>query len=153
MSVNYIIDNNKIITKKCMELLFIKSISKKEFIEICNQLSLIMTENYKEEIKVLPESSTEGGIVIIKNSTNDFLKSLRFSIRCNNTMFLEIDSNKIIFETWSNSQEILFEKNEKIYTYIKYSDNLTKWTMQELDIFINIFNKYNIICSKIPKYL
>jgi hypothetical protein len=139
----------------------VKNISKKEFIELCNNLQNEFNNYYNtDEYSFRPECITEGGIVF--NNFNNFdnnintYKSMRiYFVEKSNTssrkknLYGWINNN--IADEWISDESILINKDEYIRTYTKCI-NAPKWDKYELTIFKKCFENIGLFIVKIQKY-
>jgi hypothetical protein len=139
---------------------FTKDISKKEYIEICKKISSKLNQLYKlddNSIKILPEAITEGGMFFEKgnNQYNKGYKTMRHSFmelmetNRKNSRWPRI--NEKTYEEWSNSDDILIFSPSKTGTYLKSFYEAPSWSLQELQIFKECFEEYNVKVTKMPK--
>jgi hypothetical protein len=136
-------------TNKCgPDLLFRRDISRKEFIEICEEISARFTDHFNRNgasdvpriYKFEPEPISEGGLIMTAVFTGENgYKSMRIKI----WNWPTIDSDT--YEKWKNDANILYkaDKNCKIGTYLK-SYNTIGWTKKELSIIREVFALHDI---------
>lgn len=114
-----------------------KTIKRKHFVKICNQL----TEEFGKIYIFSPDKIFDGGIKIepnvnlMKDKIQFEYKSMRFGLDCWPWIY---DIND-----WINDETVLIEEGKTIYTVLK-STNAPKWTIEELDIFKRVFSRFNI---------
>ena len=135
---------------------FQQNISKADYVYICKLISIKLNELYNtlEEYKVAPEAITEGGIKFISfsNKTNKMYKTLRIHID-NQKFYYPFIDEKTVINSWLNDNDILITANMKGHTFLKAFDGAPSWTLEELNIFKNVFKTFGAICNKMPKKL
>lgn len=132
-----------------------KDISKKEFVELCNNLQTKFNEYYNTTKYIFsPECITEGGIVFNNFNTRYEYKSMRmyFTNKQNNCRIASLYGfiNTNIKEEWVNDENILINNNAYIGTYLKSFDDAPKWTNDELRIFKECFENVGLYIVKLP---
>ena len=134
-----------------------KNITKKEFIELCNNLAHTFNNYYKRtEYSFRPECITEGGIEFDNfHRPNKKTMRMRFIDYENNRMFRgDFRLYGWIFDNikkvWINDETILINKNEYIDTHLKSFGDAPKWIIQELEIFKDCFQKIGLKIINLP---
>jgi len=135
-------------------LIAIKNISKKEFVELCNDLQKEFNNFYDEnDYSFSPECITEGGIVF-NNFNGDIngYKTMRiyFTYKFGGKKKLYGYINNNIKDEWINDESILIDKDKYLGTYLKSFRNAPEWTNDELKIFEKCFNNIGLIINKLP---
>ena len=129
-----------------------------DFIEICNELKERLNTPENRIIKVIPEPITEGGIKIIYENPT-FYKCMRLGVR--NWEWI----HPTTYDDWTNNTDLLLWKNyntpilthwkkEPIryeYTRLKAYKNAPIWTLKELKIVKEVFEKHNLKVRCMPK--
>ena len=141
----------------------VKNISKKEFIELCNNLQNEFNNYYNTyDYSFRPECISEGGIVF--NNFNNFNNDIN-TYKSMRTYFVEKNGshtfcgkkklygwiNNNIADEWIIDESILINKGEYIGTYTKCS-NAPKWDKYELTIFKKCFENIGLFIVKLKKY-
>jgi hypothetical protein len=131
----------------------IKDISKKEFVELCNNLEYKFNNYYnKNEYSFSPECITEGGIVFNNFNNKDNYKSMRIYFLDKNSgmrsLYGTIEPN--IKEEWIKDESILINNNAIIGTFLKSFYNAPKWTFDELKIFKECFENIGLYIETLP---
>lgn len=135
------------------ELKSIKDISKKEFVELCNNLEYKFNNYYNtNEYSFSPECICEGGIVFNNFNNRDKYKSLRiffYDKRSGmHSLYGTIHPN--IKEEWIKDESILIGNNSVIGTFLKSFYNAPKWTSDELKIFKECFENIGLYIETLP---
>lgn len=146
------IENNNVFNTYCdsYQLFSMKNITKKEFIQLLNDLSIEFNNYYNtNNYSFSPETLLNGGI-IFNNYKQYKLMQMYFINGCNNTspLYGWMDDN--IKNKWITSDEILIKKDKHIYTNLISFCNTPKWTNQELQIFIKCFEHIGLIICYTP---
>lgn len=148
--------NNEHINTYCngFQLVAIKNILKKEFVELCNDLQNEFNNYYNtNDYSFSPECITEGGIVF-NNFNGDIngYKTMRiyFTDKFGGRKNLYGYINNNIKDEWINDESILIDKDKYLGTYLKSFRNAPQWTNDELKIFEKCFNKIGLIINKLP---
>jgi len=148
--------NNEHINTYCngFQLVAIKNISKKEFVELCNDLQNEFNNYYNtNDYSFSPECITEGGIVF-NNFNGDIngYKTMRiyFTYKFGGKKKLYGYINNNIKDEWINDESILIDKDKYLGTYLKSFRNAPEWTNDELKIFEKCFNNIGLIINKLP---
>jgi hypothetical protein len=137
-------------------LVAIKNISKKEFVELCNNLQKEFNDYYNSnDYSFSPECITEGGIVFNNfgmGSTNGY-KTMRIYFTdkfggMKQSLYGMINDH--IKDEWINDESILIDKDKYLGTYLKSFYNAPQWTNDELKIFEKCFNNIGLIVNKLP---
>ena len=132
------------------ELVSIKNISKKEFVELCNNLQKEFNDYYdSNDYSFSPECITEGGIVFNNFDEEDKYKTMRITYSYSiDNLYGYINNN--IKDEWINDESILIDKDKYLRTFLKSSRNAPEWTNDELKIFEKCFNNIGLIIYKLP---
>ena len=129
--------------KDGFNLLFLNDITKKNMVNICLDLNRAFNNVYEFE----PEPIGGGFIYFksFKNSIPQKYKCMRLTKHDHNTQYIPQN----VMNEWLDNNEIFIKKslNKKdIYnTFLKAFYNADKWDVIELNIFLEVFNKYGII--------
>lgn len=147
-----------------------RDFTKKEYIELCDliaqKLNSLYGYNDENKISIIPEPITEGGMKFVGGPNNiygelsgqmghnKFYKTMRhrFFIKDhprNNDIKWEWITDKTK-ENWSISNDILWPKNSESATVLKSFHKAPLWTLEELVILKECFEKYDIKCKKMP---
>jgi len=150
--------NNEHINTYCsgFQLVAIKNISKKEFVELCNNLQDEFNYYYNtNDYSFKPECISEGGIVF--NNFNEVCKykTMRIFLTDKDTIGGRREKlygviNENIKDEWINDESVLIEKDKYLRTYLKSFHNAPQWTNDELKIFQKCFNNIGLIINKLP---
>ena len=136
----------------------VKNVSKKEFIELCNNLKNEFNNYYNtDDYSFRPECITEGGIVF--NNFNDInsYKSMRiYFVEKEYNTFSRTKNlygwiNNHIADEWISDDDILINKDEYIGTYAR-CNNAPNWDKYELTIFKKCFENIGLFIVKLKKY-
>ncbi len=148
--------NNEHINTYCngFQLVAIKNISKKEFVELCIDLQNEFNNYYNtNDYFFSPECITEGGIIFNNFQGSNGYKTMRiyftdkFGGKKDN-LYGWINNN--IKDEWINDESILINKDNYLGTYLKSFRNAPQWTNEELKIFEKCFIKIGLIINKLP---
>ena len=150
--------NNNEINTCCsgFQLLSKKDITKKEFVELCNNLQNEFNKYYNtNDYSFSPECISEGGIIFDNfNTYNNGYKTMRIYFTDKKNICREKSLygfiNKNIKDEWINDDSILIEKNKYLGTYLKSYRNALEWTNEELQIFKKCFENIELIIKKTP---
>jgi hypothetical protein len=127
-----------------------KGISKKDYIDLCEKISDELNILHKlqgdEKIIIKPEPITEGGMVFTGNNIFSNYKSLRHPF-CNQKWPL-IENQT--YDEWKISNEILFPEKFSTQVVLKSFYDSPSWSLEELKIFKNCFEMYDIKCTNMP---
>lgn len=155
--------NNTHINTYCngFQLVALKNISKKEFVELCNDLQNEFNNYYStNDYSFSPECISEGGIVFNNFNGANGYKTMRIFFTDKDTIGCNITNlygyiNKNIKDEWINDECILIDINTYLGTYLKSFNNAPQWTNNELKIFQKCFNNIGLVINKLPtkKYL
>lgn len=120
---------------------FLKDFTNKDIVEICDYVNTQLNLNCN------PEPISEGGIIVNKS-----YKSMRFRILGYNTWTA---INPDTFQKWKNEDTIIVfgKKGSSMTTFLKAFDDATPWTIDELSIFRNIFERLGFKITRFPSYL
>ncbi len=138
------------------QLISQKNITKKEFVELCNDLQIEFNNYYNtNDYSFSPECISEGGIIFnnFENRSEGY-KTMRiyFTDKDNscrlNSLYDTINRN--IKQEWIKDENILINKNVYLGTYLKSFRNAPPWTNDELKIFIKCFNNIGLVIKKLP---
>ena len=138
------------------QLVAINNISKKEFVELCNNLQKEFNNFYKSnDYSFSPECISEGGVIFNNfNGDIDGYKSMRIFFTDKDggmkikSLYGFINNN--IKNEWINDQSILIDKNKYLQTFLKSFGNAPKWTNDELKIFKKCFDNIGLVIKKLP---
>jgi len=148
--------NNRTYTKG-YDLISTKSITKKEFIELC-----ILLSNECNEYVFTPETISEGGILFKNFNDGNKYKTMRLHKIVDNYYYyyrngysgmksfysFRINGNEL--EEWKNNEDILCNKDTLITTFLKSFNDVQPYTIEELKLFEKCFNQIGI--NVISKY-
>jgi len=114
-----------------------KTIKRKHFVKICNQL----TEEFGKIYIFSPDKISDGGIKIEPNKVfyKQFSKFEYKSMRFQSDTWPWIDN----VNEWYRDESLLFEEGTKIYTFLR-STRAPEWKFEELVKFQKVFSKFNI---------
>lgn len=129
-----------------------KIICKKDFHNLCNDLTKEFNEFYKTNVYGFkPEAITEGGIVFTNfyDQQKTGYKSMRLHTITKVGTYGMITDN--VMEEWKNNEEILCKEGCILGTSLKSLGGASVWTYDELKIFEKCFNKIGISCSQYPE--
>jgi hypothetical protein len=149
--------NNIHINTYCsgFQLYSIKNITRKEFVELCNNLQKEFNNHYNvNDYSFSPECITEGGIIFNNYNNNiDGYKTIRLFFTENNVIDGKREKlygfiNENIKNEWIMDEGILIEKDRYLGTFLKSFHNAPKWTKEELRIFKYCFNNIGLIIKK-----
>jgi len=134
----------------------VKNISKKEFVQLCNNLQIEFNNYYNtDDYSFRPECISEGGIIFNNFNNRNSYKSMRMYFTDKNyvakikSLYGWINDN--IKDEWMNDENILINENEYIKTYMK-CNNAPKWYKDELKIFKKCFENIGLFTIKLRKY-
>jgi hypothetical protein len=157
------------------KLKFQSEMTRGDYISLCKKISDELNKYHKNNetnnIKIVPEAITEGGMKIIGGLNNIYgdtpyiskgklqYKTIRHHcfIKERNTQTniewpcITMDT----YEEWENSKEVLFPVNTQSQTHLRAFHGAL-WTIDELLIIKLCFESFNIKCTKIAatkKYL
>ena len=137
-------------TNKCgPDLRFHRDISRKELVEICEEISVKFTDHFNRHIitdassafgvpriyKFEPEPITEGGLVMVSGCLG--YKSFRIVMLNWPTIYPST------YNEWKNDPTILCKNGFQTGTYLK-SYNTTAWTKKELHLIREVFALHDI---------
>ena len=136
------------------EFEFTKNITKSDYILMCKIISNKFNDLYQtiSDYKIIPECISEGGFLFVDftNKTRVMYKSLRIHIDNQNFSYPGVNIETVM-NSWLSDDTILINFNMKGRTFIKAFYDAPKWTIEELDIFRNVFQSFGAICKKFPK--
>jgi hypothetical protein len=128
-------------------------ITKNDIINFCKLLN--EKNEYKDKCEFKPEGISEGGIVFkFNNSENKWYKSVRLCLneyddgRNRNGEWYWINDN--VMDEWSDNNDIILKKNSKFHIFLKSFHGAPVFTLDELKIWEDCFNKIGI--SKTGKF-
>ena len=120
-------------------------ITKHDIITMCNLLN--NKDEYSNLCKFEPEGICEGGILFKFNDNldNNWYKSVRL---CVNNGYSQgkwpwVDNNYL--SEWYESNDIIFDKNNKFTLFLKSFRGAPLFTIEELKIWEDCFNQIGII--------
>ncbi len=125
------------------KLFFKNDITKNDIINICLDLNNAFNNIYEFE----PEPIGDGFIYFksFVNTTPQKYKCMRLMKQYHKTEYIP---NNVISE-WKNNNEVFIKKSlnkkDKYRTFLKAFYNADGWNITELNIFLEVFNKYGII--------
>ena len=125
-------------------------ITKKDIIAMCNLLN--NKDEYLNLCTFEPEAITEGGIVFKFNDgfDNKWYKTVRLRVYSGNIKGKWYRINENVMSEWSENDDIIFDKNQKFTTFLKSFHGAPLFTLDELKIWEECFNKIGII--KVGRY-
>lgn len=125
-------------------------ITKAHIITLCELLN--KEEQYSNLCEFQPEGITEGGILFKfkDNLDNKWYKSVRLCVNSSgsNGKWYWVDDNYL--SEWTGNNDIIFDKNNKFTLVLKSFNGAPLFTLEELKIWEECFNKIGII--KVGKY-
>ena len=132
---------------------FTKDITKNDFINICNDITIYLNNYYSKYynvnnfvIKAMPEQVIEGGILIkhISNiiECNEWYKSLRIY---NDNSTYPVINNYDEISNWVNNNDVIYRKNSIVKTSLKSLYSAPRWCKDEIIIILSVFNKHGIL--------
>lgn len=136
------------------QLLAKKNVSKKVFVELCDNLATEFNNYYKtKDYSFSPECISEGGIIFNNfNEHRNAYKSMRIFFYDTKSGYLPLYGfiSTHEKEKWIDDDGILIEKNKKLQTTLKSFYNAPPWTNIELKIFLKCFENAGLFLSKKP---
>jgi hypothetical protein len=127
-----------------------KSITQKEYMAICRELSAALKEVTGEDIKIMPEPITEGGFMFtnagyMRASETKKYKTMRHHLitpdnRVKGFPWISEETPK----QWESSDELLWPAGHTIRTVLKAFYGAPAWNKKEIDAFKTVFAKYGI---------
>lgn len=126
-----------------------KIITKNDIINMCNLLN--NKDEYSNLCEFEPEGISEGGILFkFKDSNKKWYKSVRLCVNngYSKGKWYWVSDNYL--PEWSESNDIIFNKNEQFTIYLKSFYGAPLFTIEELKIWEECFNQIGI--TKIGKY-
>jgi len=125
-------------------------ITKDDFITMCKLLG--SKNEYSNLCEFQPEGITEGGILFKfkYNLDNTWYKSVRLGVSSGESKgkWYWIDGNYL--SEWTGNNDIIFDKNNKFTLFLKSFHGAPLFTLEELKIWEECFNKIGIV--KVGKY-
>ena len=126
-------DNYKYTYTHGFKFKVLKDFRKRDYINLCEDISLELSLKHGELILVKPEPITEGGLRVYQG---DGYKSIRHRLNSpfynkNILKWPHIGNN--VVEVWKNSDKIIFPDNVESKTFLKSFDS-PLWTIDELKI-------------------
>ena len=116
-----------------------RDILKKDIISMCNLLN--SHDKYINICKFTPERITESGIVY-KYLNNEVNNNFYKSVRLRGIKWCFINDNVII--DWEKSNDIILKQNNKINTFLRSFNGASLFTIDELKIWEELFNKIGL---------
>lgn len=132
------------------QMTFGKNLTRQQYVQICEKLSGVFNDFYgASEFRFEPEPITEGGLQMtaFPNKSTQMFKTMRHRHAAKKWPWI----NKTVLEDWKHDNTVLFEKGEKIETFLKALQNAPAWTRQELELMAECFKDFGIVCKKMPK--
>lgn len=125
-------------------------ITKDDIITMCKLLN--SKEEYSDLCEFQPEGVTEGGILFKfkDNIDKKWYKSVRLCVNHPYTRGKWYWVNDNYLSEWTGNNDIIFDKNIEIYTFLKSFGGAPLFTLEELKIWEECFNEIGII--KVGKY-
>lgn len=125
-------------------------ITKADIITVCNLLN--NRAEYSNICEFQPEGITEGGILFkFKDSTQpEWYKSVRLCVNSVNTKGTWDWITDNYLSEWTGSNDIIFRKNCKFYTFLKSFYGAPLFTIEELKIWEDCFRQIGIV--KVGRY-
>jgi pantothenate kinase len=125
-------------------------ITKDDIITMCNLLNT--KSEYFNLCEFMPEGITEGGIIFKFNDNFDknWYKSVRLRVNSGLTRGKWYWINENVMSEWKSNNDIIFDKNTKFTTFIKSFRGAPLFTIDELRIWEECFNKIGIV--RVGKY-
>ena len=126
-----------------------KIITKNDIINMCNLLN--NKDEYSNLCKFEPEGISEGGILFkFKDANKKWYKSVRLCVNKGYSQGKWYWVSDNYLPEWSESNDIIFNKNEQFTLYLKSFHGAPLFTIEELKIWEECFNQIGII--RIGKY-
>ena len=126
-----------------------KIITKNDIINMCNLLN--NKDEYSNLCKFEPEGISEGGILFkFKDANEKWYKSVRLCVNNGYSQGKWYWVSDNYFPEWSESNDIIFNKNEQFTLYLKSFHGAPLFTIEELKIWEECFNQIGI--TRIGKY-
>lgn len=126
-----------------------KIITKNDIINMCNLLN--NKDEYSNLCKFEPEGISEGGILFkFKDANKKWYKSVRLCVNNGYSQGKWYWVSDNYLPEWSESNDIIFNKNEQFTLYLKSFHGAPLFTIEELKIWEECFNQIGII--RIGKY-
>ncbi len=138
---------------------FTKNITKKEYIEICEELNVGFAEKFGGSYSFQPESITEGGLVMVQFPSKDgrMYKTMRHRLVYNNRLGMRtciswpwIGGDETI-EAWKLDESVLIPSGTESDTFLKAFHGAPCWSIAELILVREVFLKHGIKSAKMPK--
>lgn len=127
-----------------------KEITKNDIFKLCNLLN--NRDEYKDICTFTPEGITEGGIKYNFINNDKFYKSIRFGIYNNGICKGEwYWVNENVMTEWNNNDDIIFPINDKFSTHLKAFHGAPVFTIDELKVIEECFNKIGI--KRVGRYM
>lgn len=124
-------------------------VTKNDIVTLCMLLS--GKDIYTNVCEFRPEGITEGGIVFKfkeENPGKQWYKTVRFSGGMDRMKWAWIHSD--VISEWTDNSDIVFKKNEEFGTFLKSFNGAPLFTIDELKLWEDCFNKIGIV--KVGKY-
>jgi hypothetical protein len=125
-------------------------ITKNDIISLCKLLN--SKDEYSNLCEFEPEPITEGGIIYkFKDKLhNEFYKSVRLCVNHGDSKGYWPYLKDNYLSEWNGNNDIIFPKNNKFTLVLKSFNRAPLFTLEELEIWEECFNKIGI--EKVGKY-
>ena len=128
---------------------FGRDISRKEYIEICEKISIELKNLYhSDDVMVRPEPITEGGLVITGITGYKTMRHHIILANAHNRYHWPYINDDII-EEWKGDDSVLIPGGSSANTCLKAFDNASSWKRAELQIIGAVMAQYDIRIGKI----
>jgi hypothetical protein len=133
-----------------------RNITKKEYIHLCKNISQELNKLYnlieiENKICIEPDPICEGGMVFIEgNNLCSNYKAIRHPNIKHNIQFVWPSITPQTYNEWLLSDEVLLPKDMISQTKIKSFGESSSWSFDELKIFRDCYEEFDMICNNMP---
>ena len=133
---------------KGFQMNYTRELSSKDFYDMCKKIGVDYNKHFQSDrFVVVPEGVEGGGIEIIDRDNKSHYKSLRLDQHSGYPWIRNAEDLK-------DDTTIIFQKTNnrtKKTTTLKATNHAPAWTLEELAIFKDVFEQYDIKVSCMPK--